>query len=171
MRYIQECFRGRVVTGVCHIIKRLWVYTPGPDPLPANMVETWCRCVYQDRTGLLPDQETDRYKQGIGHDQLPPKTNARATRQKTPPAACYSWPDDQVCPMCQETLRVNTEYPGQLTAMDNEALYQEFRDQHHPDDYDGQFTTAGELRLQLVVAEMEKRLRECGFLSANMKAE
>ena len=68
--------------------------------------------------------------------------------------------------MCHETLLVHTDYPSELGAMDNGALYREFREAHRPDDYDGEFTEAGDLRLQLAVDEMETRLRECGFLGA-----
>jgi len=143
MRYLQEWYRGHVVTGVCHIVKG--PYTYGTESLPANMVETWCGRAYQDRMGLSPDQETKRYQQAVGLDDCHPAN---------------------VCHMCQETLQIDTKYPKQLAAMDNDRLYQEFRRRHEPDDYDGDFTTAGWLRLQLAATEMGRRLRECGFLSA-----
>jgi len=115
--------------------------------MPAvNMVETWCGRAFQDRVGLLPGQAIELYQQGVSSDHA----------------------DTYVCSTCRKMLQIDTEYPGRLAdlaAMDNDALYQEFRDAHESDDWDGAFTTAGTLRLQMAVAEMERRLRECGFLS------
>lgn len=149
MRYIQNWFRGHLMEAI-HIVKG-----PYPASDAANLVETWCGAVFQDRVGLLPGQEAKAWRQGVGSD------HADTLCQKV-----GWWSDNRgVCGVCQEVLRIHTEYPGQLTAMDNDALYQEFRDAHDPDYYDGAFTTEGELRLRLAVAEMERRLQACGFLS------
>ena len=158
MRYIQALFRGRL-QGLIHIIKGSYgasdtVMASGA----ANLVETWCGAIFQDRAGLLPSQETEAWRQGVSSDQPIP-----ARQERVPPGV---WRNPAtVCSSCQGTLQTHTEYPGQLAAMDNNALYQEFRDAHRPDYYDGEFTTEGELRLRLAVAEMERRLRESGFLS------
>jgi len=149
MKYIQNWFRGDL-RGAIHIIK-------GPHETDAaNVVETWCGQVFQDRTGLQRDQGTSTWRQGFSSDQI--HTLCQVPRNW--------WRDNRgVCSECLKVLEIQTNRPGELAAMDNDVLYQEFRDAHESDDWEGAFTTAGKLRLQMGVAEMERRLRECGFLS------
>ena len=157
MRYIQSQLRGRPIRAI-HIIKGPWTH---PDATPTvNMVETWCGHVYQDRAGLLPGQDTKLYAQGVSSDTVSP-----ARKRPPQPGVWGTITDGGLCHTCQEVLQIHTEYPVQLAAMDNDALYQEFRDAHEPDYWEGEFTTDGRLRLRLAVAEMERRRQGCGFLS------
>jgi len=157
MKYIQNSFRGRL-NGPVHIIK-------GPYEAKAyaaaGLVETWCGKAFQDQVGLLPGQGHERWIHGVSSDTVSPRT-----RRVLPPGVWNDYTvDGGLCTACQGVLQIHTECPGELAAMGNDMLYREFREAHRPDDYDGDFTTAGNLRLELVVAEMERRLRECGFLS------
>lgn len=157
MRYIQNWFRGHL-RDVIHIIKGPYAASAAVKwSDAANLVETWCDQVFQDREGLLPGQDTEMWRQGVGSDQV------NTLYQQKPKSW---WRDSRgVCSSCLKVLQRHTEYPGQLAAMENDALYQEFCDAHEPDCWECEFTTDGKLRLRLVIAEMERRLRGCGFLS------